>query len=122
MGYGVSESLTATLNNLSAPGARSRPPCTRAGTPSPSTTSRSTSPTTGALLARARANAVKDAHAKAAQFAKALGEPLGQVISISSADQAMPIMYGAQASAAKGRSDLAGSQQVSVSITVVYAA
>jgi len=41
---------------------------------------------TSALLAQARARAVADATAKAAQYAKALGEPLGPVVSVT--DQA----------------------------------
>jgi uncharacterized protein len=123
VGYGVSESLTATLTNLSAAGSQIEA-AVHAGGNAVTVDNVSLNLTDdGALLASARANAVMDAHAKAAQFARALGEPLGQVISISSADQATPIMYGAQASAAKGSVPISpGSQQVSVSITVVYAA
>jgi uncharacterized protein YggE len=124
VGYGVSESLTATLNHLSAAGSQIEA-AVHAGGNAVTVDNVSLNLTDdGALLASARANAVKDAHAKAAQFARALGVPLGQVISISSADQsAPPIMYGAQASAAKGSVPISpGSQQVSVSVTVVYAA
>jgi uncharacterized protein YggE len=123
VGYGVSESLTATLNDLSAAG-RQIEAAVHAGGNAVTVNNVSLNLTDdGALLAGARANAVKDAHAKAEQFARALGVPLGQVISISSADQATPIMFGAQASAAKGSVPISpGSQQVSVSITVVYAA
>ncbi len=123
VGYGVSESLTATLNNLSAAGSQIEAAVHAGGNAVTVNNISLNLSDDGALLASARANAVTDAHAKAAQFARALGEPLGQVISISSADQAMPIMYGAQASAAKGSVPISpGSQQVSVSITVVYAA
>jgi uncharacterized protein len=121
--YGVSESLTATLNNLSAAGSQIEAAVHAGGNAVTVDNISLNLADDGALLASARANAVRDAHAKAAQFARALGEPLGQVISISSADQAVPIMYGAQANAAKGSVPISpGSQQVSVSITVVYAA
>jgi uncharacterized protein len=122
--YGVSESLTATLNNLSAAGSQIEA-AVHAGGNAVTVDNVSLNLTDdSSLLATARANAVKDARAKAAQFAKALGQPLGQVISISPQDQSTPIMFGAQASAAKGGSVpiSPGSQQVSVSITVVYAA
>lgn len=123
VGYGVSESLTATLNDLSAAGSQIEAAVHAGGNVVTVDNISLNLTDDGALLASARANAVGDAHAKAAQFARALGEPLGQVISISSADQAVPIMYGAQANAAKASVPISpGSQQVSVSITVVYAA
>jgi uncharacterized protein YggE len=125
VGYGVSESLTATLNNLSAAGGQIEAAVHAGGNATTVDNVSLNLADDGPLLASARANAVKDAHAKAAQFAKALGVPLGQVISISSADQVVqPVMFGAQASAAKGAAVpiSPGSQQVSVSVTVVYAA
>jgi uncharacterized protein YggE len=78
----------------------------------------------GSLLATARANAVKDATTKAAQFARALGEKLGPVVSITPVEQSTPILYGPNASAAKSAAVpiSPGTQQVSVTITVVYAA
>jgi uncharacterized protein len=124
VGYGVSESLTATLNNMSAAGSQIQAAVQAGGN---ATTVENVSlnlTDDGALLATARANAIHDAHAKAAQFARALGIPLGQVISVSSADQSTPIMFGgALASAAKAAPVpiSPGSQQVSVSVTVVYA-
>jgi uncharacterized protein YggE len=124
VGYGVSESLTATLNNLSAAGGQIEA-AVHAGGNAVTVDNVSLNLTDdSSLLATARANAVKDATAKARQFAKALGEPLGQVISISPQDQSTPVMFGANASAAKAGSVpiSPGSQQVSVSITVVYAA
>ncbi len=125
VGYGVSESLTATLSNLSVAGSQIQAAVHAGGN---ATTVENVSlnlADDGPLLASARANAVKDARDKAGQFARALGVPLGQVISVSSADQVQPpVMFGAQASAAKGASVpiSPGSQQVSVSVTVVYAA
>lgn len=125
VGYGVSESLTATLNNLSAAGSQIQAAVHAGGNATTVDNVSLNLADDGSLLASARANAIKDAHAKAAQFARALGVPLGQVISVSSADQTMPIMFNApQASAAKGSSVpiSPGSQQVSESVTVVYAA
>lgn len=124
VGYGVSESLTATLNNLSVAGSQIEAAVHAGGNATTVDNVSLNLADDGSLLASARANAVKDAHAKAAQFARALGVPLGQVISISSADQVpQPMMYGApQASAAKSVPISPGSQQVSVSVTVVYAA
>ncbi|HSR86854.1 MAG TPA: SIMPL domain-containing protein [Streptosporangiaceae bacterium] len=124
VGYGVSESLTATLNNLSAAGSQIQAAVQAGGNATTVDNVSLNLTDDGALLATARANAVHDAHAKAAQFARALGEPLGQVISVSSADQNTPIPFAGQASAAKASPVpiSPGSQQVSVSVTVVYAA
>lgn len=124
--YSVSESLTATLNKLGEAGGQIEA-AVRAGGDVVTVSDVSLNLTdTGALLASARASAVRDAKAKAAQFAKALGEPLGPVISISSA-QASPVVpvYGATAQSASAKALVPisrGSQQVSVSIKVVYAA
>jgi uncharacterized protein len=124
VGYGVSESLTATLNKLSVAGSQIEA-AVHAGGNAVTVDNVSLNLTdTGSLLAAARANAVKDARAKAAQFARALSEPLGPVISITPDDQSTPIVFGPTASSAKSSSVPVspGSQQVSVSITVVYAA
>jgi uncharacterized protein len=124
VGYGVSESLTATLNDLSAAGSQIEAAVHAGGNATTVDDVSLNLADDGSLLASARANAIKDAHAKAAEFAKPLGVPLGQVISVSSADESTPIMYGAQASAAKSSSVpiSPGSQQVTESVTVVYAA
>lgn len=122
--YGASESLTATLDNLSVAGSQIEAAVHAGGNAVTVSNVSLNLADNSSLLASARANAVTDARTKAAQFAKALGETLGPVISISSADQSAPIMFGAQASAAKASSVpiSPGSQQVSVSITVVFAA
>ncbi len=124
IGYGVSESLTATLNTLSVAGSQIQA-AVHAGGNAVTVDNVSLNLTdSGSLLATARANAVRDARAKAAQFARALGEPLGPVISVTPDDQSSPVVFGPNASAAKSGSVpiSPGSQQVSVSITVVYAA
>jgi uncharacterized protein len=61
---------------------------------------------------------------KAMQYAKALGEPLGPVVSIT--DQAyvqpFPVYASGNAAASKAAVPISpGSQQLSVSITVVFA-
>jgi uncharacterized protein YggE len=124
VGYGVSESLTATLNNLSVAGSQIEAAVHAGGNATTVDNVSLNLADDGSLLASARTNAIQDAHAKAAQFARALGVPLGQVIGVSSADQSMPIEPMAAASAAKGASVpiSPGSQQVSVSVTVIYAA
>jgi uncharacterized protein len=124
VGYGVSESLTATLNDLSAAGSQIQA-AVHAGGNAVTVDNVSLNLTdSGSLLAAARTNAVADARTKAGQFAKALGEPLGPVISITPVDQTTPVIFGPNANAAKSSAVpiSPGSQQVSVSITVVYAA
>jgi uncharacterized protein len=82
-GYGVSESLTATLNSLAAAGAQIDA-AVHAGGDATTVSGISLNLTdTSALLAQARARAVADATAKATQYAKALGEPLGPVVSVT---------------------------------------
>jgi uncharacterized protein len=123
-GYGVSESLTATLNNLSVAGSQIQA-AVHAGGNAVTVDGVSLNLTdSGSLLATARANAVKDARTKAAEFARALGEKLGPVVSITPVEQSTPILYGQNASAAKSAAVpiSPGTQQVSVTITVVYAA
>lgn len=122
--YGVSESLTATLNDLGNAG-RQIEAAVHAGGNVVTVSNVSLNLTdTGPLMASARASAVRNARAKATQFARALGEPLGPVISISpvQTSQVVPVFANATASGAKSVPISPGSQQVSVSITVVYAA
>jgi uncharacterized protein len=122
--YAVSESLTATLSNLGAAGGQINA-AVRAGGNAVSVNDVSLNMTdTGKLMAAARARAVADARAQASQYAAALGEPLGAVISVTPVQQAVtPQFYaaaGAKASASVPISP--GTQQLTVSITVVYAA
>jgi uncharacterized protein len=123
-GYSVSESLTATLNSLAAAGAQVDE-AVHAGGDATTVSGISLNLTdSGALLARARACAVADATVKAAQYAKALGEPLGPVVSLTDqADtQPFPVYAAANAAASKAAVPITpGTQQLSVSITVVFA-
>jgi len=123
-GYGVSESLTATLNSLAAAGAQIDA-AVHAGGDATTVSGISLNLTgTSALLATARARAVADATVKATQYAKALGKPLGSVVSIT--DQAYPQpfpVYGSyKAAAPRAAVPISpGSQQLSVSVTAVFA-
>jgi uncharacterized protein len=124
--YGVTESLTATLNQLKAAGAQIGA-AVRAGGNAVSVDSVALNLTsTGPLMASARARAVANAHAQAEQFARALGEPLGPVISVTPVQQQAPtpLPYNALGTAASAKSSVPvspGTQQLSVAVTVVYA-
>ena len=124
-GYGVSEYLTATLRSISAAGTQIQA-AVHAGGNAVTVDGISLDLTdTSGLLARARAAAVSDARHKAAQYASAVGQPLGPVVSITDQAQAQPFPFYGSASAAAPRSASVpispGSQQLSVSVTVVYA-
>lgn len=123
-GYGVSESLTATLNSLAAAGAQIDA-AVHAGGNATTVSGISLNLTdTSALLATARARAVADATVKATQYAKALGQPLGPVISITDQAPAQPFPVNGfySPSAAKAAVPISpGSQQLSISVTVVFA-
>lgn len=124
-GYGASESLTATLNNISAAGAQIQA-AVHAGGNAVTVDGVSLNLTdTSGLLASARVRAVADARAKAAQYAQALGQPLGPVVSISDQTQApsAPVPFAANSAAGKASSVPInpGSQQLTVSVTVVFA-
>jgi uncharacterized protein len=123
-GYGVSESLTATLNSLAAAGAQINA-AVQAGGDATTVSGISLNLTdTSSLLAQARARAVADATAKAAQYAKALGEPLGPVVGVTdqASTQPFPVYSAGNAAAAKASVPISpGTQQLSVSITAVFA-
>ena len=81
---------------------------------------------TSTLLASARARAVADAKAKATAYARALGRPLGPVVSMSEAQPAQPFQplpYAAVPSASHAPSVPVhpGTQQLSVTVTVIFA-
>jgi hypothetical protein len=122
--YAVSESITATLNSLFAAGTQIDA-AVHAGGDATTVGGISLNLTdTSGLLAQARARAVDDARAKAAQYAKALGEPLGPVVSVTDQASTQPFPQYAMASAAAGKSAVPispGTQQLSVSVTVVFA-
>jgi len=125
IGYGVSEQLTATLRQLAKAGSQIQAAVTAGGNAARVDGVSLNLTDTSTLLAHARAAAVRDAQAKASQFARALGRSLGGVISVS--DQSpVPYPIFAQGAAAFRAATPSvpvqpGKQQVSVQITVVYA-
>lgn len=121
-GYGVSESIQVTLRHLNAAGSQiSR--AVRAGGNATVVDGVSLNLTdTGSLLSAARARAVADARAKAVQIARALGQPLGPVVSVSEPTAAPPLPeYPMAAGAARSVPVSPGTQQLSVTVTVVFA-
>jgi uncharacterized protein len=122
--YAVAESLTATLGNLATAGGEINA-AVRAGGNAVSVDDVSLNLTdTGKLMAAARARAVADARAQASQYAAALGEPLGPVLSVTPVQQAVTPQFAGTATpnASASVPISAGTQQLTVSITVVYAA
>ena len=121
-GYQASESLTATLVQMAAAGAQIQAAVHAGGNAATVDDISLNLADTSGLLATARARAVADARVKAAQYARALGQPLGPVLSISDQTPA-PVLPFANAAAGKAASVpiSPGSQQLSVSVTVVYA-
>src|SRR5262249_28167575 len=119
-GYGVSESLTATLARIAAAGGQITA-AVHAGGNATTVSGVSLNLTDDSkLLATARARAVADARVKAAQYAHALGQPLGPVISLTdqSSSWSPPVPMAASGSAAKSAVPISpGSQQLSVSVT-----
>ena len=123
--YGVGESITATLRRISVAGAQIND-AVHAGGNVVTVDGISLNLTdTSGLLGRARAAAVGDARHKAAQYAAAIGQPLGPVVSITDQAPSQPILPYASAPAAAGsRASVPispGTQQLSVSVTVVFA-
>ncbi len=123
-GYGVTESLNATLRRLASAG-RQIDAAVRAGGNATTVEGISLNlADTSGLLARARAAAVADARVKASQYARALGQSLGPVVSVTdqAAPEPFPFAAGASLSADHAAVPISpGRQQLSVSITIVYA-
>jgi uncharacterized protein YggE len=125
-GYGVSEQLTITLRRLSAAGTQISE-AVRAGGNATVVDGVSLNLTdTSTLLASARAKAVADAKAKASAYARALGRPLGPVVSMNETPpaqpfQAIPAFAAAAPSASRAVPVHPGTQQLSVTVTVVFA-
>lgn len=123
VGYAVSEELTATLRVLAKAGSQIQAAVNAGGNATTVDGVSLNLTDTGGLLAKARTAAVRDAQAKASQFARALHRPLGGVISVSDQSSAVPFpeFAGLSAKAAGSVPISPGRQQVSVQITVVYA-
>ncbi len=126
VGYAVSEQLSVTLNHLSAAGTQISQAARAGGNATVVDGVSLNLSDTSALLASARAKAVADAKAKASAYARALGRPLGPVVSMSETTLAQPFpVFGYAKAAASGAVSKVpvspGTQQLSVTVTVVFA-
>jgi uncharacterized protein len=124
-GYGVSEQLSVTLNKLSTAGTQISQAARAGGNATVIDGVSLNLSDTGTLLASARAKAVADAKAKASAYARALGRPLGPVISMSETPPAQPVysLPVPASNAARASASVPvhpGSQQLSVTVTVVF--
>ena len=122
-GYAVQESLTATLRQLATAGAQISAAVQAGGNATTVDGVSLNLADDSGLLAAARAAAIADAKVKAGQYARAIGQPLGSVLSIT--DQSQPLAVPVNAAAAGSAADHSvpispGSQQLSVSVTVVF--
>ena len=125
-GYQVSEQLTITLRRLSAAGSQISAAARAGGNATVVDGVSLNLSSTSTLLAAARAKAVADAKAKATAYARALGRPLGAVVSMSETPVAQPYPVPEFASASASRAPAAvpvhpGTQQLSVTVTVIFA-
>jgi len=124
-GYAVGEQISVTLRRLTAAGSQISAAARAGGNATVIDGVSLNLSDTSALLASARARAVADAKAKAAAYARALGRPLGPVISMSEAPPAQPfepVPVAAGASSARSAVPVhPGTQQLSVTVTVVFA-
>jgi len=124
-GYQVSEQLTITLRRLSAAGSQISAAARAGGNATVIDGVSLNLSDTSTLLASARAKAVADAKAKATAYARALGRPLGPVVSMSETPvaQPYPVPGFATPSASRAASSVPvhpGTQQLSVTVTVVF--
>jgi uncharacterized protein YggE len=125
VGYGVNESIQVTLRHLSSAGTQISD-AVRAGGNATVVDGVSLDLTdTSTLLASARAKAIADAKTRAGQYASALGQTLGPVVSVSESQPSVPFpVYGA-AFAEAGKSMPVpvhpGSRQLTVTVTAVFA-
>ncbi len=122
-GYAVQESLTATLRQLATAGAQISAAVQAGGNATTVDGVSLNLADDSGLLAAARAAAIADAKVKAGQYARAIGQPLGSVVSIT--DQSQPLGVPVNAPIAASPADHSvpispGSQQLSVSVTVVF--
>jgi uncharacterized protein len=125
-GYDVSENVSAVLRDLKKAGAAISAAATAGGQATRINGVSLDLADTGALVTGARSDAFAKARAKAEQYAKAAGVGLGQVVSINESVQTSqpvyPMAATLDAKAAAGSVPIqAGSQDVSVTVTVVFA-
>ena len=125
-GYDVSESLSATIRDLPKAGAVLSASVDAGGNAVRVDGVSVALDDTSALVGGARTSAMDDAKTKASQYAEAAGRTLGAVVSISEVVSGSPYPVYDQAAATSFRAASpvpiqAGSQDVSVQVTVVYA-
>ncbi|HEV3288487.1 MAG TPA: SIMPL domain-containing protein [Streptosporangiaceae bacterium] len=125
-GYGVSESIQVTLRNLGIAGSQISDAVRAGGNATVVDGVSLNLNDNGSLLAAARARAVADARTKAAQYARALGQPLGPLVTMSELSPVgpLPVFAGSGARPSASGSPVPvspGSQQVSVTVTAVFA-
>ncbi len=124
-GYGVSESIDVTLRTLVAAGTQISDAVRAGGNATQVDGVSLNLNDTSSLLATARAKAAADARAKAAQYARALGLSLGPVVSVSEQHPAPVLpMFAAPSAGRAAPSPVPvspGSQQLTVTVTVVFA-
>jgi uncharacterized protein len=127
-GYGVSESVQVTLRHLATAGSLISDAARAGGNATVVDGVSLSLPGSSSLLAAARAKAVADAHARASQYARALGRPLGPVVSMSESPPPGPFFGAAGSAAASAGSARSapvpvhpGTQQLTVTVTVVFA-
>lgn len=124
-GYAVQESLTAMLRHIATAGTQIGTAVQAGGNAVTVDGISLNLADDNGLLAAARAAAITDARVKAGQYARAIGQPLGSVLSITDQAQQLPMPVSEPlAASAAGRSVpiSPGTQQLSVSVTVVFAA
>jgi hypothetical protein len=124
-GYTVSESLSARLRELSRAGDAIGKAVEAGGNAVRVNGISLDLEDTGLLVSKSRDKAFADAKAKAEQYAKAAGRSLGDVESIAeNVANPSPIRFSMEQDAAKLSSSVPiqpGSQEVSVTVTVVFA-
>lgn len=122
-GYGVSESIQVTLRKLSAAGSQISGAVRAGGNATVVNGVSLNLSDTSSLLASARARAAANARTRATQYAKALGRSLGPVVSVSEQAPAEPFpVYPGAASARSSAVPVSpGSQQLTVTVTAVFA-
>ena len=126
-GYTVSEGITARLRDLGRAGSAISAAASAAGNAARIDGIQLDLSDSSKLVAAARDKAMADAKTKAEQYAKAAGRSLGQVVSVTE-DVSEPPQVDYSMRAAAGAADAPksvpiqpGSQDVGVSVTVVYA-
>lgn len=122
-GYSVTNTVTATLRDITAAGSVIDAVAQKAGDAVRVQQIGFSIDDDSELRAAARADAVKQAQAQAGQLAAAAGVPLGALRSITEVSAASPMPFYAASDMAGGRESVpleVGSQQLTVTVQVVY--